>query len=126
MAIMCLIRGFLMQVIGIANIRFDELRNGRKYWRQIGVHRLVAMTWHENPLNKPQVNHIDGVRVNNRVDNLEWVTIDEHFKHGASVLGWNLPDHVIKINGWTLPKFAELIEKPLIQVYKDYRAGMYN
>lgn len=50
------------------------------------VHRLVAMAFIDNPLNKPCVNHIDNCRVNNNVKNLEWVTYKEN-SQWASVQG---------------------------------------
>lgn len=45
------------------------------------IHRLIAKAFIPNPDNKPCINHIDGNKLNNSLDNLEWVTTQENTKH---------------------------------------------
>ena len=66
----------------------DNGKGYKQYYVQINkkryiqyAHRLVAKYFLSNNLNHPEVNHIDGVKSNNHVDNLEWVTIQENKNH---------------------------------------------
>lgn len=56
--------------------------NGKQ--KRMRVHRMVALTFIDNPDNKPYVNHINGNRSDNNVENLEWVTPSENTQHAVS------------------------------------------
>lgn len=58
----------------------------RKVWY---LHRLIATAFIPNPNNKKFVNHKDGNKHNNSIENLEWVTQRENAIHACSVLGVN-------------------------------------
>lgn len=63
--------------------------NGYKYYRlskdgkkkMFYAHRLIAETFIDNPKNLPIVNHIDGNKLNNNINNLEWVSCSDNTKH---------------------------------------------
>jgi hypothetical protein len=69
----------------------------RKY---LSVHRLVAINFIPNPKNKKCVNHIDGNKLNNNVDNLEWCTHKENERHSIEFLN-KKPTYkkIFRING---------------------------
>lgn len=62
------------------NLTLPDGTKKRKY-----AHRLVAIAYIPNPENKPEVNHIDGNKLNNNIKNLEWVTASENQLHNTEI-----------------------------------------
>jgi hypothetical protein len=76
------------------------------------VHRLVAQAFIPNPLNLPEVNHKNGVKTDNRVENLEWVTKKQNNEH-AIRMGLITPkgsqNYNAKLNDESVTKIKKLI-----------------
>jgi hypothetical protein len=60
-------------------LRINLNKNGNK--KTFKIHRLVADAFIPNPHNKPTVNHIDGNKQNNMLDNLEWMTFKDNYQY---------------------------------------------
>lgn len=77
----CFIKGVILNpIIPINRYPYITIREGKKK-RNIYIHRLIAIHFLPNPENKPCVNHINGIKSDNRIENLEWCTVSENSIH---------------------------------------------
>ena len=88
------------------SINYKKLRTG--------VHRLVALAFIPNIENKPCVNHINGIKHDNRVENLEWVTYSENERHSFDVLKK-------RVNIGEKSPSSKLTEKDVLAIRRLYR-----
>lgn len=92
------------------------MKDGKKYTKN--VHRLVALTLISNSENLEQVNHINGIKTDNSIQNLEWCSPSHNTKHSFDM-------------GLQKPKIGEevgnskLIEEQVIEIRELYRTGNY-
>lgn len=90
--------------------------DGKQLTRKI--HRLVAIAFIENPNNLETVNHIDGIKLNNNVNNLEWRSVADNHRHafdvGLHVVGEHrTAGRPVKLKEEDVHKIRELIKSGL-------------
>lgn len=77
------------------------------------IHRMVGDLFVPNPENKPQINHKNGNKLDNRVENLEWVTNQENINHsvenGLRPVGIDVPAHKLSVEDilWIRKNFVK-------------------
>ncbi len=103
-------RGFLIGGPGFSQKGYRRVTIARE---TAFIHTLVAKAFCANPENKPQVNHRDGDKLNNRADNLEWVTNQENRNHAVAM---NL--HPNRSSG-----FCKISPKQVTEVQRLYHEG---
>ena len=81
--------------------------------KEYRIHRLVALAFIPNPENKLEVNHIDGKKQNNCVDNLEWNTRSENIKHAFA-------HDLKKIRNSENSHLSKLTKVQVAQIRKEY------
>lgn len=82
---------------------------GKRYYRR--VHRIIAETYIPNPYGYPVVNHKNGVKDDNRVENLEWCTVSENTQHAFDVLGRAGTNGGMNKRCALLDSFGEIIQE---------------
>lgn len=74
-----------------------RLRDEKGMSRMFLVHRIVAMTFIPNKFELPEVNHKDGDKTNNSVENLEWTTRSDNLRHRYRILGYATNTRKVKV-----------------------------
>lgn len=114
-------KGKILSTKKVKNNRYERVTlssNGKTKVHY--VHKLVGIAFIPNPLNKPQLNHIDGDTDNNKVSNLEWCTASENIQHAHDIGLASSP----KLKG-SKHGAAKLTEEKVYEIKKLLQLGIH-
>ena len=98
-----------------------KFRVDKNKYKDFYIHRLIAIHFIPNPENKKEVNHINGNRHDNRIENLEWVTKSENALHAYRIgLNYSNPK---KGEDWYA---ANVTNEIVLDIRKMYSEGYRN
>lgn len=82
--------------------------------KHFSIHRLIALHFISNEHNKPHINHINGIKHDNRIENLEWCTRSENLKHAVKSGLYKRPN--VKLRDKEVRKIRRLHKEGLSQL----------
>mgnify|MGYP003510690811 CR=1 FL=1 len=113
---------------------YYKLVLANKTKKYVEVHRLVALAFIPNPENKPCVNHINGIKTDNRIENLEWVTYSENsihaYKNGLQLCKKGESSTYVKLKEWQVLEIRQntnkLTKRQLSELYNISKSVIGN
>lgn len=108
---------FMKQTLCQGYYYVDLFKEGKK--TRSFIHRLIALHFIDNPQNKPSINHINGIKNDNSISNLEWATQKDNIIHayGAGLMDSSLGEN---------SNLSTLKEKQVIEIRNLYNSGLTN
>lgn len=82
------------------------------------VSRLIGITWKDNPDNKPEINHKNSIRTDDRAENIEWCTRSENVKHSYDKGNANQKGEK--------NAYSKLTKKKVLSIRDKYDSGKYS
>lgn len=111
----------LKQCLGATGYLVVNLRKNGKT-KQLKVHRLIAIAFIPNPTNKPFIDHINGIRTDNRIENLRWCTKEENDTFPLAIenkrIAMSNPSRISKIRN-------RKSSRPIVQMLNGEIIGVY-
>lgn len=87
------------------------------------VHKIVALAFISNPENRPEIDHINAIRSDNRVENLRWVTRKENTNNPVSITHYKKMTNIYAVNARKRKPVVRLLSNKVVAEYDSIRGA---